>query len=559
MSMSTSFRRLLLCAAATGALTGCKDEPKEEPPPREQPELAPGEACDPTVARLSPEELQAQDTDGDEELPAACAPGLACDPLADSSGDSVCGTAVEVRGRVTDSATGDGIEGALVAALNETGEPVTDVVSTDSCGDYVLPVSIRRTASGDFAETPKWTLNVTAQDYLPFPAGLRPALPVDIADAVPDPDPPPATDQETDAGETEGDVVLVADVIDNAATNVVLIALPSDERGGGQVSGTVEGESAAGSLVVAEGSATRTPYAIADASGAYTIFNVPDGELVIRAYRFGLEVEPATIMASGDALDAVDLALVSEDLAQLGRVSGSLNIVNADGGSTTSVVLVPSSGYNAALERGPVPIGLRVPEPPMVPDVTSAFEFDGVPSGTYQVLVAFENDDLVRDPDEGIAGTAILEVTVDRGASVAVSDSFKVTAALAVTGPGRDAPEAVDSAPTFVFADDSSEDGYEIDVFNALGDLVWETEVPGVSGSPTVEVPYAGPALEAGMYYQFRATSFRDPPNGDRSYISRTEDLRGVFFTGEADPVDDCVADEGDGTGSTGGETSEGG
>lgn len=40
---------------------------------------------------------------------------------------------------------------------------------------------------------------------------------------------------------------------------------------------------------------------------------------------------------------------------------------------------------------------------------------------------------------------------------------------------------------------------------------------------------YDGPALEIGMFYQFRATSFRER-NGPRTAISTTEDLKGVFF-----------------------------
>ena len=557
--MRMHWRTWVICGAGLGLLNllnGCKDEPEEEP--EEQPELAQGEACDPTVERVDPEQTDGGTTGGDEELQPVCAPGLACEPTTTADGDYVCGTAVEIRGRVADSATGDGIEGALVAALNENGEPVTDVVATDSCGDYVLPVSIRRNADGSFAETPKWTLNVSAQDYLPFPAGLRPALPVDIADAMPDPDPPPPDDTDG-ADENSDEPTYVTDVIDNGATNVALIALPADEQGGGQISGTVGGDGAAGTLVVAEGSATRTPYAIADASGAYTIFNVPDGSLTVRGYRYGLEVETATVSTTGDHIEAVDLAVITEDPAAMASVDGSLNIVNAPGGSMTSVVLVPSSVYNDALERGPVPIGLRVPDPPMTPNVTSAFRFDGVPAGTYKVLVAFENDQLVRDPDEGIAGTAILELTLTQGQGMSLSDSFKVTEALALVGPGVDAPEAVDAMPTFEFADDSSEDGYEIDVFNALGDLVWETEIEGVSGQDTVQVPYGGPALQPGMYYQFRATSFRDPPNGDRTYISRTEDLRGVFVTGEAEPLAECTVEEEGGTGDSGGEAATGG
>jgi len=83
--------------------------------------------------------------------------------------------------------------------------------------------------------------------------------------------------------------------------------------------------------------------------------------------------------------------------------------------------------------------------------------------------------------------------------------------------------------PTFVFADDSSEDYYIVRVFDGFGAMVWENAmVPGVSGSKTVEVPYEGPPLARGGYYQFRAVSARDKGGG--SAISATEDLRGVFI-----------------------------
>ena len=58
---------------------------------------------------------------------------------------------------------------------------------------------------------------------------------------------------------------------------------------------------------------------------------------------------------------------------------------------------------------------------------------------------------------------------------------------------------------------------------------LWEKEIGGVSGYATVEYTYAGPDLEDGMYYQFRVLSFREK-KGDRTYISATEDLRGVFY-----------------------------
>jgi hypothetical protein len=57
--------------------------------------------------------------------------------------------------------------------------------------------------------------------------------------------------------------------------------------------------------------------------------------------------------------------------------------------------------------------------------------------------------------------------------------------------------------------------------------------VPRVTGSENVSHAYGGPALQQGMYYQFRATSIKDG-----SKISRTEDLRGVFVFGTP-PADD--------------------
>jgi hypothetical protein len=169
-----------------------------------------------------------------------------------------------------------------------------------------------------------------------------------------------------------------------------------------------------------------------------------------------------------------------------------------------------------------------------VGEVTGAFTFEDVPDGRYVVLAAFENDDLVRDPDESIGGTQIVHIQVpdpNMGNTITIAEGFKVTEALAVVSPGKDAPEQVTSpTPTFIWADDSSEKGYEIIVRDAYGELIWSDEIDGVSGSATADYTYPGapeaPALEEGMYYQFKVFSIS---NSD-DYISTTEDLRGVFF-----------------------------
>jgi hypothetical protein len=87
--------------------------------------------------------------------------------------------------------------------------------------------------------------------------------------------------------------------------------------------------------------------------------------------------------------------------------------------------------------------------------------------------------------------------------------------------------EAVtDANPTFSWEDDSSEDGYELAVYDAFGTLVHEnTMVPEGSGTD-VTYQMTGVTMQPGMIYQFRAKSFR---RMDRCFISSTEDLRGVF------------------------------
>jgi hypothetical protein len=147
------------------------------------------------------------------------------------------------------------------------------------------------------------------------------------------------------------------------------------------------------------------------------------------------------------------------------------------------VVLVPVSVFNDNLLRGPVPFGLRAPDPGLDPDVSGAFTIFGVPAGTYKVLAAFENDFLVRDPDTSIGGTELQEITVESGRDQTIAEGFKITGALDVVGPGAEVPEVVSGTPTFVFADDSSEDGYIVRVFDVFGEVMWEKlDVPRGEG-----------------------------------------------------------------------------
>lgn len=442
-----------------------------------------------------------------------CAGGLSCAEM--QAGGFACYPPVLLKGSVFDSETKGPIADAQIMALDDQATAKTDIALSDAKGDYTLEIPVARQADGSPIAAENFTLRASASGYQTFPGGLRTALPISSSEAK---------------AEVEGYV------INTTLTKIALITLPMDQKGLPSISGkVVANEKSGGVLVVAEDASGKGNSAISDKSGAYTIFNVPNGMYNVRGYAAGLQLTPAMANMAGMALTGVDLNTSSN---ALGTINGSLNIVNGGQGTATSVVLVVASTFSDTFVRGEVPRGLRTPLSGP-PSITGAFSIKDVPEGEYYVLAAFENDFLVRDPDPNISGTQLVKQAMPSpGTTIALPNSFKITGSLDVVGPGVDAPEAVTSAPTLAWGDDSSEDFYTVVVYNAYGELVWcrseqmmgcaGPNVPGVSGSPTVSVPYEGP-LETGMYYQFRATSWR-VAGGKAGPISATEDLRGVFY-----------------------------
>ncbi|HEY5920957.1 MAG TPA: hypothetical protein VIV11_04770, partial [Kofleriaceae bacterium] len=346
------------------------------------------------------------------------------------------------------------------------------------------------------AESFKITLRADANGYVTFPSGIRPALAFDTSSAV-------LTD-----GRYE---------IASSLTDVGLLKLAPN----GPATGTVKGKVAdnptdASVLVVAEvGGVGHT--AIAGRDGEYAILNVPVGAASVQAYARGHNYVGKDVDVSAGVATEVNLDLSS---AAASTVAGSVSIVNGQLGEGTSVILVVESTFKAALARGETPPGLRAPEPGEAPTIDGAFSITGVPAGRYVVLAAFENDNLVRD-ESGIGGTAIVHQEVIAGQDVEIGEGFKVTGSVDIVGPGATTPETVTGTPTFTWLDDSSEDRYEVTVFDSYGNIVWEAGTP----KSVVTLTYAGPPLEAGMYYQFRVASIKDPAE----VISRSEDLKGVF------------------------------
>lgn len=427
-----------------------------------------------------------------------CDNGLVCEQV--SNEKPTCFAPVELRGKVLDLADSHGIAGARVVAVDVNGAAVTSVAISGADGAYVLPVPAQRSTDGKPSAFPV-SLRADAAGYQAFPGTVRQALPLDIATATADGD---------------GFVVM------SALTDVGLIAEP------GAPAGSIHGKVAiasdhAGVLVVAE-AAGKGFAAIVSRDGDYTVFNLAAGHYAVTAYAAGHVYTAAEVDVAAAGV-ALDLALASD---APGSLSGQVSVVNGGGASTTSVVAFVESTFDPVTGRGIAPPGLRSPRTGP-PNVTGAFAIDGIPPGRYVVVAAFENDGLVRDPDHCIAGTADVHVQVAAGQPTTTPTAFKVTGALAVMAPGAMMADAVTSAPTFRWADDSSEDQYLVEVFDAFGQRVWMATTPGVSGGAP-SMAYAGPPLQPGMYYQWRVTSSKQKPGSGECELARSEDLRGVFF-----------------------------
>ncbi len=440
----------------------------------------------------------------DPMIPDACDDGYTCEPISDQENRTACVAKVYLKGKVFDLTTGAAVAQALVMAQHTTDGSGTDVSTTGNDGSWKLELRVIRNSHGDPATGAIYILYASAKNYLPYPSAFRPAIPVTLTQFV----------LET------ADDPHSAWLFSSPLTEIGLVPLKESEKNRPTISGTVA-EAGSGALVVAECATPACPYGYTDRRGNFTIFNVAAGTYTVTAYRKGLYRERKQISVSSNDLKDITLAPVQFGG---GTVTGSVNIVNAPGGSQTSVVLIPEATFHETLVVGIIAPGLRAPEPPIAPNITGSFSITGIPEGRYVVLAAYENDGLVRDPDPTIAGTQIVHFEISASAPHKELESFKVTEALAIVKPGATGPEAVTGSPTFEWADDSSEDAYVITLYNTYGDLVWEKEIGGVSGSATVTASYDGPALQNGMYYQWKVVSLKKG-----APIATTEDLLGIF------------------------------
>jgi hypothetical protein len=436
--------------------------------------------------------------------PKSCAENLVCERVTGQE-QPMCFAPVAVEGKVFDLTSSAAVANAEVTAVDINGAPVSGVAVSGADGRYSLRIPAERSDDKGTPIGARLTLRAGAQDYVPFPSGLRVALPIDTGAAA-------------SAGEEK------PWVFSSAQTDVGLIGVPVAERGRPAVSGTVALGAGQSALIVVEGNG-KAYSSVADTSGKWKVFNVaPGGGYKAQAYVKGANFTPADVtVQAGTETTGVAIQRAGDSAATL---SGTIQLVAGANGAGTSVVMVVESTFNSALARGEVPPGLRAPDPGIAPNISGAFSITGVPDGKYVVLAAFENDGNVRDPDPNISGTQIARITVANGTPSA-SPAFKVTGAIQMVGPGAEVSEQVVGTPKFTWKPYSSARSYELRVFDSQGTTVWEnlavSDVKNAEGN--IEVTYGGPALTPGIVYQWRATAKGNAGNP----ISLTEELRGLF------------------------------
>jgi hypothetical protein len=435
--------------------------------------------------------------------PESCSDGLVCENV-NGQEKPMCFAPVQVEGKVFDLGSGAAVANAEVTALDANGAPASGVAVSGADGRYSLRIPTQRSDDKGTPVGVRLTLRAGAQNYQPFPSGLRVALPIDT----------------TGAASAEEDKPWV---FASAQTDVGLVALEAAEKGRPAVSGTVELGTGKSALVVVEGNG-HAYSAVADSSGKWKVFNVvPGGGYKAQAYVKGANYTPVDVSVQ-PAVETSGVAIRKAGDSSA-TVSGTVQLVAGANGAGTSVVMVVESTFNAALIRGEVPPGLRAPDPGLAPTVTGSYAITGVPDGKYVVLAAFENDGNVRDPDPNISGTQIAHITVANGTPSA-SPSFKVTGAIQMVGPGAgETTEMVAGTPTFTWKPYSSAKSYELRVFDSQGTVVWENLAFTPTTSGDVSLAYGGPALTPGLVYQWRATAKGNASNP----ISNTEELRGLF------------------------------
>jgi hypothetical protein len=255
-------------------------------------------------------------------------------------------------------------------------------------------------------------------------------------------------------------------------------------------------------LVVAEAGG-KGYSTVTDGGGSYVIFNVPDGSYTVSGYFIGVQYSKADgVAVAGARKDGVNLTAMG---AAAGKLTGSLDYVAGAPNNQTAVVLQ-------------LPSTMEVPPGFQAPAMNGPYSLTGLPDGTYNVLAAYPNDGLVKDPDTTLGNTGTPTVTFAGGNTVDAGQ-FKVTGPVDMIGP--DANQVVMGTPTFTWMAYSSSGLYHLQVFDSQGNQIWMMDTSATS------LAYGGPALISGEFYKWHLIAYHATDTSRE--ISMTEDLRGVW------------------------------
>ena len=371
-----------------------------------------------------------------------------------------------LKGLVTDIATTMAIEDAKIFIYNaNTNAPTGDVLTTDASGNYEIELN-----PGDYF------VRASKQGYYDAPPSSVPGLSFTVV---------------------KGDsIVKPVEMYANGLTNI------------GWISGTVSPMSAANSSVLVVASNGTEGYsAVVDADGNYTIFNVPAGSYVVKAWGAGFSSDSTTAVAVNNvATTNVDLNLTA---GSAGTVSGSITFL-----ATQNIEIDAAINGNVVL----------------------------VADGTYLARASFMNDEKVMDPD-WIIKNGEPYVTVSGGSA---TRDFSITGAIGLSSPTNASTTTLPTqisttTPTFTWNAYSSTSDYIVEVTDANGQLIWggfssnwtvrNLIIPSSSTSVVFNFDNNATAnLVAGKIYRWRVYASKDVSGGASwELISSSEDQMGLF------------------------------
>ena len=249
-----------------------------------------------------------------------CSGGLVCERVKDK-GNPYCFQPVMLEGTVKVLGATTVIAGAEVSAVDVNGVPTGSVATTSADGTWSLRIETER------SDTEKGTpifrtvmLRAAAQDFQPFPSGVRNSLPIDTSAAK---------------AASEGKPLVLA----NSLTDISLAPLADADKGLKGVSGTVELTAGQSARVVLEGSKvySTTP----DGTGAFHIFNVAAGAYKAQAYSKdnNYTAVDVTVVAGADTTGVS----LKKSAAATATMMGSVSLVAGANGAGTSVVMAIES------------------------------------------------------------------------------------------------------------------------------------------------------------------------------------------------------------------------